>query len=386
MNAMPRLLILEALTDIAGGQSVLIDVLPALISTYQVGAIVPGDGALQRALQASDVVVFHAPMADYQLIKKSRADWLRFVVETPRLALTALRLIGQFNADLVYGNNSRTLVWGTLAASLARRPMMWHIHNIFGDRKTLRLLAVMSQLGAVKRIVCASTQAASQFKAAGTTASKLSVLPNGVDLTRFAPSPTARDGMRTQYHIDSGAPLAGIVGDLIPLKGQLTFIEAARAVHARIPAARFWIIGQARPAEESREYAATVQARADGLPVDFIGFQSDMPAVLNALDVLVIASTTETGPLVLLEALACGVPVLSTPVGRAAELLPDGGCGELFPIGDPDTLAIKMIAMLSNSGRRTAMGCAARERAVGQLSLETFRARLLGEIASVVLL
>src|SRR3990172_885073 len=167
VNAMPRLLILEALTDIAGGQSVLIDVLPALISTYQVGAIVPGDGALQRALQASDVVVFHAPMADYQLIKKSRADWLRFVVETPRLALTALRLIGQFNADLVYGNNSRTLVWGTLAASLARRPMMWHIHNIFGDRKTLRLLAVMSQLGAVKRIVCASTPAASQFKAAG---------------------------------------------------------------------------------------------------------------------------------------------------------------------------------------------------------------------------
>jgi len=101
-------------------------------------------------------------------------------------------------------------------------------------------------------------------------------------------------------------------------------------------------------------------------------------------DVLIVASATETGPLVLLEALSCGIPVLSTPAGRAPELLGDGTCGELFPVGDATALAQKLIALLTARDRQILMSRAARQRAIEQLSLETFRARMLAEIAAVL--
>ena len=158
----------------------LIDLLPALASAYQVGAIVPGDGALSPGLAIGRRRNLSHGDGRLPLIKKGRADLLRFAVETPRLALIARRLIRSFNADIVYANNSRTLVWGTLAAALAHRPVLWHIHNLFDDRKTLQLLQRLSRWRTVRRILCASTQAADQF--ADTPVAKLRMIPSGVDL------------------------------------------------------------------------------------------------------------------------------------------------------------------------------------------------------------
>ncbi len=382
ITVLPRLLILEALAEIAGGQAVLLDLLPALTSAYHVGAIVPGDGALSRALQAGRVEIFRIPMAEYQLVQKGHSDLWRFAVETPRLAWLARRSFRRFKADLIYANNSRTLVWGTLAARLAQRPILWHIHNLFGDRKTLRLLKRLAHWRVVKRIICASAQAADQLT--DVPAAKLKVIPSGVDLKRFTPAPETRNRFRNAHSIGLNTPLVGIVGDLIPLKGQSSFIEAASIVHRQLPEVHFWIVGETRSTEDSRSYAAQLRQRAVGLPINFVGYQADMPAVLNALDVLVVASATETGPLVLLEALACGTPVVSTPVGRAPELLADGICGELLAMGDANALAQKLIALLGNIDRRAAMSRAARQCAIEQLSLETFRTRVRAEMAVVL--
>ena len=379
---MNRLLILEALTEIAGGESVLIDLLPALTATCKVDALLPGDGALQRALQSEGVEILHAPMNNYSLVKKNFGDLIKFALEQPRMTMFARRSINRLRSNIVYGNNSRTLIWGTLAAALTCRPIIWHIHNIFGDHKTMRLLNMFSHLPAVKRIICASAQAADQF--ADVPTDKLKVIASGVDLERFAPAQERRAEFRAIHSIEGNTLLAGIVGDLIPLKGQLTFIEATSIVHRQLPDARFWIIGHARPTEESQSYEAQLRQSASGLPIDFIGFQTDMPAVLNALDALIIASISETGPLVLLEALSCGIPVLSTPAGRSPELLGDGVCGDLFPIGNAAALAQKLITLFTARERQTVIKQAARERAIEKLSLDIFRKRVLAEITAVL--
>jgi glycosyltransferase involved in cell wall biosynthesis len=379
---MKHVLILEALTDIAGGQAVLLDLAPALSATYQVSALIPGQGALQQALQAAGIPSQYAPMANYQLVGKGRSDLWRFALDTPRLALTAYRHIKRQHIDLVYGNNSRTLVWGTLGAALARRPIIWHIHNLFQDAKTLRLLTYLARWPTVRSIICASPLAAQQFMQV--PSAKLKAIPAGVDLHRFAPDPAARERYRSAHSLGAQVPLIGIVGDLIPLKGHTTFIEAAALIYKNQPEAHYWIVGRARPTEESHAYQARLQQLATGLPIEFLGYQADMSGILNALDILVIASTTETGPLVLLEALASGVPVLSTPVGRASDLLSDGTCGQLVPIGSADTLARQLNGLLDDRQQRQAMSQAARHCARRQLSLEDFQARVLAEIKSAL--
>ncbi len=98
---------------------------------------------------------------------------------------------------------------------------------------------------------------------------------------------------------------------------------------------------------------------------------------------LVIASERETGPLVLLDTLACGIPVVSTPVGRAPELIRPGVTGDLFPAGDAVLLADRLSALLNGMNdlhhlRR--MGQAARQLAEEQLSLTVFHTCMRSEI------
>ena len=365
-----RILFLEALPIIAGGQQVLLDMLPAL-DGYSLHALLPGFGPLADTLVASGVTCHFAPMASYTLVRKRWADLARFSFDQLRLAFRCARLARRLRADLIYANSSRTFVWGTLGGILARCPVIWHVHNILGDRKTLLLLQRLGRWRAVHRIVAVSKAAAEQFPA---LKDKMVVIPTGVDTTLFRPDPIAHAHVRAKFGIPSDMFVVGMVGDLIPLKGQHTLLEAARLGP---PGVRYLIIGDVRPGDdESSIYTARLREMAEG-NVIFAGRRKDLPAVLNALDLLVIASERETGPLVLLYALACGVPAVSTPVGRAPELLPPEA---LFPVDNAMALVNRLQFWLADDQRLQAASHTARTLAEEQLSLEHFRERIRAEI------
>ena len=189
-------------------------------------------------------------------------------------------------------------------------------------------------------------------------AAKTVIVPNGIDTSRFQPDKTAGAAARRALGLPAEALVVGLVGDLLLLKGQRTFLAAARLVIGRVPAAYFVLVGAPRLDPESQRYAAELRSEAAGIGarVIFAGHQDNMPDVLNALDLLVVASTTETVPLVLLEALACGVPAVSTPVGRAPELLADGAAGRLFPVGDATRLAEALLELLASPATLAEMG------------------------------
>ena len=373
-----KLLFLEALPTISGGQAVLLSLASLLHRNYDLSILLPGEGPLAEALRALGVHCIFAPIGHYSLLHKTPMDILSYAVRLPWLTLFTWRLICREGINLVYANSARTFVWGTCAAALAGRPIIWHHHSLLTDRKTLDLLQFIGRWRTMRRVVAASGAAAAQFLI---LKNKVVVIPTGVDTELFRPDPVARTRIRTELGVSREAFTVGMVGDLIPLKGQHTLLEAAQADPTR---ARYLVIGSARPGDdESNAYAARLHQMA-GDNVVFTGRREDLPAVLNALDLLVVASTSETGPLVLLEALACGVPVVSTPVGRAPELLSGDACGELFPIDDANALAQKLMALLNDIDRRTTMSRAARQCAIEHLSLETFRTRVLAEIAAAL--
>jgi glycosyltransferase involved in cell wall biosynthesis len=187
---------------------------------------------------------------------------------------------------------------------------------------------------------------------------KLRVIPNGVDTARFRPNHARREAARRSLGVsDEFVWLAA--GRLMWKKDYPTMIRAS----ARRPGRKLWIAGAGPQEDELRALAADLNAG-----VRFLGLRADLPHLLNAADALVLSSTVEGLPMVLLEAAATGLPCVSTTAGGAAEVIVDGLTGLLSPCSDPASLAASMarIEALSLAERLT-MGRAARA-----LALERF--------------
>jgi L-malate glycosyltransferase len=178
------------------------------------------------------------------------------------------------------------------------------------------------------------------------------VIRNCVDGDHFSPPPPQR--------VRSAAGSTVVhVSNFAPKKRTPDIVEAFASSH--IPAdARLVMVGAGRDLE-----AAVQRARDLGVDdrVQFVGSQKDVRPFLWDADLFVLASEAEGAPLVLLEAMACGVPWVSTPWGAAAEL-PPGECGLVVPAGEPDRLAAAVGELLRNPARRREMATRARQRAV----------------------
>lgn len=166
-------------------------------------------------------------------------------------------------------------------------------------------------------------------------------IPTAVDLHRFDPAAHSSAEWRRELAVPADAPLIGTIAMLRRMKGHDVFLDAAALVRARIPAARFVIVGDIPSASPLKD---ELIARADrlglGEHVIFAGYRDDIPAVLTELDCVVLASTRSEGlPQVIGQALAMARPVVATDVGATAELIRNRSTGILVPPNDPAALA-----------------------------------------------
>jgi glycosyltransferase involved in cell wall biosynthesis len=170
------------------------------------------------------------------------------------------------------------------------------------------------------------------------------VVVNGFDVARFRPDPALGAAQREAWSIPAGVPLIGIVGRLHPVKDHPTFLRAAARLSGTCPSAWFVCVG-----EGPEPHRAALGELADGLGigdrVKFPGASQGMPAVYNALSYLVLSSTDEGFPNVLGEAMACGVPCVTTRVGDAESLV--GPWGVVVAPGDDAAIAEALEALLA---------------------------------------
>jgi glycosyltransferase involved in cell wall biosynthesis len=381
-----RLLFLESLSTISGGQAVLLDVARELRASYELMALLPGEGPLAEELRGLGVRCNLAPVGRYSLVRKSFGDVLSYAARLPWLTLLTWRLIREERVDLVYANSTPTFIWGTLAATLAGRPVIWHVHNMLADGKSLAMLRIVGRLPIVRRIICVCRAAQDQLPP---LAAKSTVIYNGIDTARFQVHPEWGRQVRQELGITADAPVVAIVGDLTSHKGQRLFLRAAQLVGRKLPEARFLIVGKERDTAESRQYVKGLRAFTQGWePADrvlFTGYRPDMERIMNALDILVVASSAgETTSLVLQEAMACGKVVVGSRVGGIPEMIRDGVTGYLYDIGDDEALAQRLLTALDH-GRTAGMGLAAQRFAAERFGLARFHREISSEIERVLL-
>lgn len=192
----------------------------------------------------------------------------------------------------------------------------------------------------------------------GAAAERTVSIPNGIRIERFAP-------LRTQRPAET-PPVLCLIGRVVPIKDIKTFIRAMRRVVNRMPQAQAWVAG---PTAEDPAYAEECQNLVDSLGlqanVRFLGMQK-VEELLPKVGVVVLSSISEALPLVILEAQAAGVPVVSTDVGSCRQLIdglgPEdqalGSCGRVVGIANPEALADACLELLASPGQWQAASAA----------------------------
>ena len=178
--------------------------------------------------------------------------------------------------------------------------------------------------------------------------------------------PDIPDGLR-------GRPLVGVVARHQPEKGVQTFLKAAARVALRFPEVRFLVVGDG-PLRGELEFLAERVGLSER--VYFLGFRSDAASIMRSLDVLVVPSRTEGSPLVTLEAMAAGVPVVASAVGGIPDQIRHESEGLLVPSGDPVALSDALLRLLGDPGFGRALGEAGRLRAATEFGYATMLRRI----------
>jgi glycosyltransferase involved in cell wall biosynthesis len=193
------------------------------------------------------------------------------------------------------------------------------------------------------------------------------VIPNGVDCEKFSPDSAARTRARNELGL--GTKFTWIaVGRIEAVKDYPTMLRSFSVAQLAHPEAVLLIAGDGVLRPETERLAASLGLQSS---VRFLGIRNDISYLLNAADALVLSSKWEGLPLVLLEAAACGLPVVATDVGGNSEIVCHGRTGFLVQADDQQTLASAMESMMDACPEnRIGMGAEGRARVVASFGLD----------------
>jgi glycosyltransferase involved in cell wall biosynthesis len=306
-------------------------------------------GALSEAWLAAGFPHVEFPVADRHGLRDPDGGrpgprvLAREVSETVGTARRLARLAKAF--DIIHSNSLPGHLDCALAGRMARRPVVLELHDIVRPGLGRRV-----QRAAVGLASCTIAVSRSVGGSIGGHPHRLHVVPQGVDLERFQPGPPDAS-WRARLSSDPHEPVVGVVGRVDPEKGIRTVLQAMTMLDG--PARRSHLAVVGAPARDDGTYEAELRAEAASMLGDrcrFVGPVDEVPAVLRSLDVLVNASASEPFGLSVLEAQACGVPVIGAASGGIPEFVTDGETGLLVAPGRPDALAAGLSRLLGTPG------------------------------------
>lgn len=250
--------------------------------------------------------------------------------------------------DVIAGHLYGSAIYCGLAGKLLGIPVVSILHgqsDITGRGRLAGLKKLVVRMTA-RRLVFVSERLKALLRTAlGASEKQCAVIPNGVDIGRFAGAGTG--SLRSELGLQSDHILVGAIGNIRAPKAYDVFLRAAKLLKDQSPRYRFAIAGQG----SGQLYDALMSLRSElGLEreVTFLGLRSDIASILGSLDVYALSSTTEGFSIACIEAMAAGIPVVATRSGGPEEIIEDGHSGLLVPIQDPQSLAAAVAKLASD--------------------------------------
>lgn len=329
-----------------------------------------------RELECMPIPAGNFEEAGVDIIELGKTDGF-----SPSTIRRLIRLVKEGRCDVVHTHNPFVNHYGALAARLGSAPIL--VNTVHG----ISTLQMPWKAATLYRASCALThQVVSVCKAAdvelyrrmGIAPAKRSVIYNGIEVRDFQSIRPRRSGEEVVF---------GAIGRMVPVKDHRSLLEAFSIARTRHPRCRLEIVGNGELEGQLRE-----QARTLGIDnsVRFNGSDTDIVEFLGEVDVFVLSSISEGLPLVVLEAMAAGRPIVATAVGGVPELIQESGCGWLCEPSNSQKLAETLIRAMESTDREK-KGALGRQHAAERYTAEVMAAqygslftRLLGNPSATV--
>ena len=347
-----RLLVVVDSLEVGGAERHVVDLVLALSREgHAVTVACSVSGSLAEPLEAARIPV--RPIVG-KIVKRrvslSYARGLRKLLRRERFDLVHAHVYSSAAASAL-----ATAGTGTPLVVTEHTEALWQGRNgrIFSRWMYRRVARVIAVSGAITRRL---------IERDGVLPAKITVVPNSVPPSRESHG----DDLPIPAELGRG-PVVGMVARLQPEKGVTSFLKAAAHVAGEFPAARFVVVGDGPLREELFRLAEDLKVRERVL---FLGFRPDAQALIKLMDVVAVPSVSEGTPLVVLEAMAAGVPVVASAVGGIPDQIRPGREGILVPPGDPGALADALTKVLRDPELARRVGEAGRQRASTKFSHE----------------
>jgi FkbM family methyltransferase len=335
-------------------------------------AVLP-EGAGAERLRAGHVPIEIIELGRVRAVRDLRVQAL-MIARFPRDLWALVQLFRREQPDVVILSGLMN-PHGAIAARLLGIPVLW---QLLDTRPPMPLRRIMMRpiRWLSDALMPVGHRVAEAHPGSETFGDRMVIFYPPVDTQTFRPRPGSDRPLRADLGITPDAPVVGVIGNINPQKGHEHFAAAAAIVHQAIPNAKFVIAGHIYPNHRAYYDSLLARATAGGLvpgeDIFYLGPRDDIPEVLASIDVLALASVpnSEGTPTVILEAMACGLPVVATDVGAVREVVADGETGYVVPALQPASMAACLQTLLTDPDRSAAFGQAARQRVEQEFSLE----------------
>jgi lipopolysaccharide heptosyltransferase II len=303
--------------NVGGVETGTLDLSKHLVRLGHKSVVVSAGGALVKELEAAG--------AKHYVLAVNKKSIISMLKAIPKL----VEIIKKEEIDIVHAR-SRVPAW--IAYFACRRTRAILVTTCHGYYQKHFFSVVM---GWAKRVIVLSNVIARHMiEDFSVPHERIKLVPRSVDLEKFKYR-DPKDKRKEDFNV-------GIIGRITPLKGHLHFIKAMARISRLVPRLKIWIVGDAPASKEAYKEELQILVRRLGLwhCTEFLGTQRDIPGILENLDLVVLATTThEAFGRVVVEAQACGVPVVATKVGGVIDIIEDGKNGLLVPPADAKSMA-----------------------------------------------
>lgn len=347
-----KILVWETLATVSGGQKMTLTVMDLLRDTYDFCCLIPAEGRMSEELDRRGIPYIILGDQSLPTGVKGKSVIFRYAAMSIRCIWRSLKAIRKYKPHMLYAPGPAALPWSAICGTLCRKPVIWHIHHVFLDGMTGKLLNVCAKWKCVRKMIGVSAACTDQIKDPKAH-EKTAVLYNPINVDWYR----AGDASRVIDELSEklGRPLdldnTDVVGHIAliqrPKKQDLTMrVIGNLKRQGRNVVGLF--CGEIRDPEFHEELLQLAREQGIADDVLFLGWRNDVPDIIKCMNLNVCPSTFEGFSLVAQEAAAAGVPSIVANIAGVGEFMRLSGSGMLFEADNADEATENAVNVINN--------------------------------------